>query len=184
MSHTVYEIIYIIGQILGIVNIGVVLFTYSRKTRRGILFTKLVSDALCVVQQAMIGAFTASLVNVINFSRDIVYYYKGDKKWASHIAWLIFFLIVTSITPLFTWQGWFSVLPAIGSCIAAIGLYCTKTYVTRSLTVATMTCWIVYSCILFNPGALVASIVSIVSAVIGLFRDYKAYKQQKTRQSL
>lgn len=173
-----YEIIYIIGQILGVVNIGVVLFTYSRKTRQGILITKLISDALCVVQQAMIGAFTASLVNVVNFSRDIVYYHKGYKKWATHVAWLFFFLIATSITPLLSWQGWFSVLPAVGSCIAAIGLYCTKTYITRLMTIATMICWIVYSCILFNPGALIASILSILSAIIGLVRDYKAYKQK------
>ena len=66
------------------------LFIFISRSRRVILATKLTDDALWMIYYFLIGTingnYTAGMMNIIAFAREIVFYNR-DKKWASSRLW-------------------------------------------------------------------------------------------------
>ncbi len=166
-----------VGQALGIVLALVGFFIYFAKTRRGILIAKLVCDAGYCIQQMMLGATTGALLNGIAVFREIVFYYRCDKKWASHRFWLYLFVVLMGISPVFTWMGAVSILPTAGSVVSVFAFYCEKPQHTRLLGLAAMLPWLIYAMIITNYGLLLTTTIQFFSAVLGLIRDYRTGKQ-------
>lgn len=165
--------IYTIGQIMGLGLSFIGFFIYYAKTRKGILCAKLVSDVLYAIQQLMVGAPTGALINAIAISREIIFYYRQDKKWASHRFWLYLFIFLMGITPILTWMGPVSLLPAVGSIFSVISFYCAQPRHTRMLAILSIIPWFVYCCIIPNYGVLVSLTIQITAITLGLIRDYR-----------
>ena len=164
------------GQIFGM-GLSVLGFViYYAKTRRGILCAKLLSDFLSTFQQFMVGAPTGALINGLAIFREIVFYYRQDKKWASHRFWLYFFIVLMGITPVFTWMGPVSILPAAGSVLSVVAFYCVEPRHTRMIAIFSLLPWFLYCHIIPNYGILVSITIQITSAILGLIRDYKELK--------
>ena len=115
--------IYTVGQVLGIITMMIGFFIYYSKKRSSILMIKLVVDVLSIAQQLMIGASTGAMLNGIAAFREIVFYNRFSKKWAASPAWLWIFLILMGSSPILTWSGAISILPAAGSMLIALGFY-------------------------------------------------------------
>ena len=171
--------IYTMGQILGLVLSIVGFFIYYAKTRRGILCAKLVSDIGYTIQQFMIGASTGAIINVIAILREIVFYHRQDKKWASHRFWLYLFIFLMGIAPICTWIGPVSLLPAIGSIASVVAFYCAEPRHTRMLAIFSMVPWFIYSYIIPNYGNLLSITIQFIAAVLGLIRDYRQMKASR-----
>ena len=165
-----------VGQVFGIALSVVGFFVFLAKTRKGILIAKLICDGGYCLQQFMIGATTGAMINVIAVLRDIIFYYRNDKKWASHRIWLYIFLVVMGLSPVLTWIGPVSLLPAIGSMIAVVGFYCQKPQHTRILGLTAMIPWFLYAMIITNYGLMLTTVIQIASAILGLLRDYRSHK--------
>ena len=164
------------GQVFGIVLSVVGFFVFLAKTRKGILIAKLICDGGYCLQQLMIGATTGAMINAIAVLRDIVFYLRNDKKWAAHRFWLYFFVVVMGLSPVLTWMGPVSILPAAGSVIAVFGFYCQKPLHTRLLGLLAMIPWLLYAMIITNYGLMLTCTIQIVSAVLGLLRDLRTAK--------
>ena len=167
-----------VGQIFGIVLSVVGFFVFLAKTRQGILIAKLICDAGYCVQQLMLGANTGAMINAIAVLRDLVFYHRTDKKWAAHRFWLYFFLLVMGLSPVLTWMGPVSILPAAGSVIAVFAFYCKEPKHTRILGLLAMIPWMIYSMIITNYGLMITTVIQIVSALLGLIRDSRTNKKQ------
>lgn len=178
-----YSPVLVIGQIFGVLLAVLSFFIYLQKTREKILLTKLLSDILNVIQQAMVGALTGSMLNGIAIFRELVFYCKGKKKWAQSRIWLFVFLLCTGIAaPLFSWQGYISLLPAVGSSLAVIGFYCTKPRQIRIFGILAQAFWVVYSVAVLNLGGILSSSVSMLGGIFGLWKDLKNEKQKNTEE--
>lgn len=171
--------LYTAGQLLGLLITVFSVFIYYAKRRNRILLTKLITDVLNVVQQALIGAYTGSLLNGIAVFREIVFYNRTRKKWASHIFWLFFFIFLMGLSPLLTWNGFISLLPAVGSVIAVVGFYMQNPTHTRILGIFSMAFWLAYSFITVNVGAVIQNVIMILSAIAGLIRDFAEIKKRE-----
>ena len=164
---------YTLGQIFGFLLSTIGFFIYYAKTRRGILCAKLINDIGYTFQQIMIGATTGALINSIAVFREIVFYYRQDKKWASHRFWLYFFLVVMGLSPILTWMGPVSLLPAIGSAISVVAFYCKEPFHTRILGILSLLPWATYCIIIPNYGVVFSLSIQFTAAVLGLIRDYR-----------
>lgn len=171
--------IYLIGQILGLVIAVISFFIYYAKTRSRILLSKLTTDVLNVIQQAMIGAYTGSFLNVIAIFREIVFYYRTQKKWASYKIWLFLFIVLMNVSPILTWAGPISLLPALGSSLAVVGFYLKNPTHTRIIALFAHGLWLVYTIATFNVGATLQNVILITSAICGLVRDFFAKKKEE-----
>lgn len=164
------------GQVLGILLALLSVFIYSQKTRGRILITKLTFDALNVVQQSMIGGYTGAVVNGIAILREFVFYHKETKKWAKSRVWLVVFLLLMCSSPIISWQGWVSLLPAIGSSLILIGFYLTDVRRMRILGIFGQTFWLIYGCIIFNLGSILSAFFTYAGIFYGLYKDAKSKK--------
>ena len=161
------------GQILGLLLSFVGFFIYYAKTRQGILTAKLVCDIGYFFQQIMIGAHTGAVINAIAVLRELVFYHRDTHKWASHRFWLYLFIVLMGLSPVLTWMGPVSLLPAVGSAVAVIGFYCKDPHHTRILGLMGTLPWVVYAMIMTNYGQILSGTVQTVSAILGLARDYR-----------
>lgn len=172
--------LYVASQIYGLCLCILSFFVYYVKKREHILITKLVSDVLSGIQQAMVGASTGALINGIAVVRELIFYNRGRKKWATHIGWLFVFIFAMSISPILTWQGPISILPATGSTLAVIAFYCKRPVHTRIFGLFAQILWLIYTVVTFNLVAALQNTILIISATLGLLRDYREYRASKT----
>ena len=166
-----------VGQAFGIVLSVVGFFVFLAKTRRGILIAKLTCDAGYCIQQIMLGATTGAMINAIAVFRDVVFYHRTEKKWAAHRFWLYFFVLVMGLSPVLTWMGPVSILPAAGSVIAVFGFYCRQPRHTRIQGLAAMIPWMIYAAIITNYGLMLTTVIQIISALLGLLRDHRTARK-------
>ena len=94
------------------------------------------------------------MINGIAVARELIFYNRGRKKWASHIVWLFVFIGAMGISPVLTWQGPISILPAIGSSLAVMAFYCKRPTHTRIFGLFAQTLWLIYTvvthCLLYD----------------------------------
>ena len=160
----------IAAQCMGLVAMLLAFFVYAFRDRRKILLSKLILDLLWLVHYALLSAYSGAAVNGINAVREGVFYNK-KKAWARHIAWPILFVCLNLATVVLAWQGWISILPALGSSLNAVALWSSSTRRLRLLTIPALGMWLVYSILVCSVWSLLVNAVSIVSALVGLIRN-------------
>ena len=168
-----------VGQILGLLLSAVGIYVFYAKTRRRILISKLVCDIGFCIQQILLGAATGALIQAIAACREVVFYHRHSKKWASYRFWLYLFVALMGLSPILTWAGPISLLPAIGSIVAVFAFYCEQPHHIRILGLLATIPWFVYSVILSNYGIALNTAFQIVSALLGLVRDYRQMRADK-----
>ena len=168
------------------VGIAVVLLNgcvYLRKTRSGILFVKLITDALWILNFSLLGGYSGALVSTIALVRDCVFYQRGRHKWADHRAWLFVFLTLTLISPVMEWRmnGQFSLLPllpALGSMFTVVSCFVLKPPAMRTYGFVGQLPWIYYNIALRNYAGLASNAVVIITALAGNWHEKRSLKKQ------
>jgi hypothetical protein len=161
----------LIGEIIGVVAIieGFLIFLSSKRER--ILVFKFISDALWTVNQLMLGGYTGALLNGIAMGREVVFYNRDKRKWASLIVWPVLFMIITAVSPMMSLingkEGWYAILPAMGSMAAVIGFYSRRPNVTRYISFLANGLWLAYNIIIRNVSASVSGVILLLSATVG-----------------
>lgn len=174
----------LIANLIGVVAIIVSFFLFLSTKRERILAVKFVTDILWAVNFFMLGGWTGGILNVIGMGREIVFINRDKKKWASSPWWLVFFILISLISPSVELLklGEISViplLPAIGSVAAVILFYSRKPIVMKWMSLAVYILWAVYDLAVKNYAALISEIITLVSGIIGLSREYKLRKKAK-----
>ena len=173
----------IISQILGAIGIIVGLTVYAGKTRPQILACKFVSDAIWSANYLLVGGYTGSLLNAIGMVREVVFYHRGTKKWASNRFWLYLFAALALLSPIMEWAqlgkfSWLPLLPACGSTCSVFSLYSRRPRTMRILGIVTQLFWITYGIILSNVTSVLSSTMLIISAIIGMIREAVAERKE------
>ena len=166
------QTIYIIGQALGIVAIGLGFLTYQMKTREKLVFTQVMVACCFCLHYLMIGAVSGLALNIISVIRNSTYYFLGkkgpvDKKWA------ILFSVVTGIMGILSWQAWYSIFAVLGMVIHSYCISFSKPeYIRRSILV-TSPLVLLYDVFVLSIGGMVYESVAIISSIIGELRNKK-----------
>ena len=137
----------LVGNIIGLLAVISALGIYGYKSRKKILLAKLIADGLWAIHFLLLGATTGGVLNVVNAFRDGVFYNKDSKKWAGSKIWVLVFILVGIISGLMSWEGYFSLLPIIGSSISIIGLWCSDSFMLRVVSFFAISLWLIYAAI-------------------------------------
>ena len=161
----------LIGEIIGIVAIIEGFFIFLSSKREKILIFKFISDALWVINQLLIGGYTGALLNGIAMGRETVFYNRDKRKWASTPVWLVVFMVITAISPVMSLasgkEGWYAILPALGSMAAVLGFYVRRPALTRYISFLANGLWLCYNIIIRNVSATVSGVILLLSAAVG-----------------
>ncbi len=115
---------YIFAEIL----IGLMYFclclTYFSKYRRQILILNLMGHSMQTIAFLLLGGITGAAMDILACARDLYIFANDEKKnkWKDVIALNIFFIFVLIVT-IFTFSGWKSLFPVVGTVLFTISLW-------------------------------------------------------------
>lgn len=175
------ETIRSIGEIFGIIATIESLFLFVSLKRERIILAKLFGDILWTVNYICFGMTTGAFLNIIAVFRECVFVQRGKNKFWDSYIWLYIFLGITIASIPITWNGYISIIPAIGSSCAVIGYFSKKPLHIRLFGLVAQIFWLVYSAIGGNMSATVCAFLQIISAIIGLFREWNEHKRKTSK---
>lgn len=79
----------------------------------------------------LVSAYTGAVLSIINFIRTCFFIHKDKFNQNSYLFLLLFFEFIIIINCVFTWQGYISLLPTVGSMIRVYCLWQTNMKLVR-----------------------------------------------------
>lgn len=174
----------IAAQIIGYIAIAESVLVFISTKREKILIFKLIDDVLWFFNMLFMGNYTGAVLNAIAVGRELVFYNRGRKKWASHKFWLFFFMAGMLVSPVLTWAGPVSILPSAGSAVAVICFYAQKPIMTKCLAYFSQGAWLAYAILTNNAASTVCNVISLVSATIGIIYELTVKLKAKNNGAL
>ena len=157
-----------IAQLIGFISLGVGLVTFALSKRRHILIAKLICDFTSAIHFFMLGAVVGGAICTVNSARSIVFSYRNEKRWASHILVPIIFIILTLGCSLLGWNGWYSLLPTVGSVLAIVGFWCSDPKLLKLFNLPAITLWLIYNIHTGSISSAISNAISIITILVSL----------------
>ena len=169
----------IFARIFGFAGIVSTVVIYQQKTRKRLLFSKLVSDVLWFFHYFCLAAYSGAAIAVIGLVRELIFMNR-EKKWAKHWAWLVFFLVLSVGSAVVTWKNRFSLLPMAASMMAVISFWIGKPKISRLISFPIAGSMLVYDLSLtpVSVAGIVNELLAILSSVIGMMRYDRPKKEE------
>ena len=179
------EIIYIIGQAVGVIATLLIVSSFQAKKRLSLLLIQTASSVLWAAHFFMIGQPTGAILNLICVVRNLIYSKKNEWKWAGSIVSPLSFVILSMAVPMLTYENIFSIIPMIGNSISSIALFLNKERQIRILSIFVSVCWLAYNLSAFSIPGIITETSNIVSITIALirFRNKKSVAIQDAESS-
>ena len=166
------NIVYIIGQGLGVVAIALGFLSYQLKTREALVFAQFATAVCFVLHYLMIGAYSGMALNIIAVIRNFIYFRLG-KKGPVAKGWAIAFSVIMGIMGVLSWQNWYSIFVVLGLIINSYCMSFSNPQNIRKSILVTSPLVLIYDVLVFSFGGAVYETIAIVSAVIGIIRTRK-----------
>ena len=150
---------------------GTILFflSYQCRNNKTLFQVQFVSYLCYTIHLLLLGAITGGISYILNTVRSFCLGSKNDFLKGRLVCCILCILQVTTLV--FTWNGWWSILPVVANIAATIGGY---TYNARKIRIVGMLInsplWIVYDIVVGSWAGILDEIVSEVSMIISIIR--------------
>ena len=160
---------FIFIQGIGILGTALFFLSYQCKSNRNLFRVQFLSYLCYTVHLLMLGAVTGGISYILNTLRSFCLGSQNTFLRSKKTCWIICVLQV--ITLLFTWDGWWSILPVAANIAATIGGY---TYNARKIRVVGMfvnsPLWILYDILVGSWAGILDEIVTEASMILSIYR--------------
>lgn len=156
-----------LAQIIGVFAIALWVISIQNKKREKILLFQFWANGLYMVEYALLGAISASSMNLVSTLRCLVFY-KGEKE--KSFVGLMLFCIIVIILGIFTYDGILSIIPVVITLFYTISSWFKNPFWNRITVLVAAIIWIYYN---FSVGAyitVVGNVFEIISGIISLVR--------------
>ena len=150
---------------------GTILFflSYQCRNNKTLFQVQFVSYLCYTIHLLLLGAITGGISYILNTVRSFCLGSKNDFLKGRLVCCILCILQVTTLV--FTWNGWWSILPVVANIAATIGGY---TYNARKIRIVGMLInsplLIVYDIVVGSWAGILDEIVSEVSMIISIIR--------------
>lgn len=165
-----FELLSLVFGFLGIIINALI---FQQKSRENILKFKLASDFCWLLQYFFKGTYTGAAVAIIGIIREIVFL-NQKHKWAQSKLWLVLFMALSLLSPIITWNGFWSIFPAAASVISVICFWISKPLLTRILAYPICACQLAYAFKWMLPMSIGNEVITLISTTIALIRYKKS----------
>ncbi len=166
------DILYYIGQFLGIVAVILGFISFQMKTPKKILACQITVAFVFAAHYLFIGAPGAAALNLLAGCSNILYFFRakrGGKGWFEPI----FYIVMVTVTSILTWEAWYTVILMFGLYGTAVGLSLSDPQNTRKVMLVKAPLCLIYNALVFSVGGVVYESAVLASAIIGLIRNRK-----------
>ncbi len=157
--------------IQGIGFLGTILFflSYQCRNNKTLFRVQFVSYLCYTVHLLLLGAITGGISYVLNTVRSFCL---GSENRLLRSKWACSLLCILQIVTLvFTWGGWWSILPVVANIAATISGY---TYSARKIRVVGLCVnsplWIIYDIAVGSWAGILDEAVSMISMILSIVR--------------
>lgn len=161
----------IIAQITTIMGWLLLVYSYYKDDIDELLFVQIISSIFYCISYFFLGAYSGLTVCFIELLKSVAYY-KTDKDDLIFLLSIPFYIILA----IFTYDGFLSLLPVIGSIIDGFVLTKNKTIATIGSILSNIL-WLIYDIILLAYVAALTDGVLVISNIIVLVFGYSRLLQ-------
>ena len=156
-------------QALGLIPSIITFTALQSGSRKRVLSLQFLCSAMWAVHYILLGAYTGVAINILGLIRAVVCSY-NDRKWASHKAWLVFFLVCYAASPLLTWDGPYCLLLAAAMMMTTVALWVRNMRLTRLLYLCNSPLVLVYNLIAGSWSCTIIEIFALASFILAVWR--------------
>ncbi|MBQ1265089.1 MAG: YgjV family protein [Oscillospiraceae bacterium] len=170
------NLLYIIGQILGVIAVILGFVTYQVRTQKMLLTVQIFTTLTFVLHYLLIGAWSGMALNAVAMVRNIVYA-RRDLKVFSGKLWPFAFALIMGIMGLLSWQSFYSVFVILGLVINSVCMAFDDPQKIRKSILVTSPLVLIYNISALSVGGIVYESVAVISALVGVLRFRKKNAQ-------
>ena len=161
-----------VAQAIGFVSLILSLASFQMKRRGGILFLQMLASFTCAISLVMLGGISGGILDLVAFSRTLVFSLSDRYKWAKSRLWLPFYFTVIVAVGIITWdtESIGSLFAILGTLLSTVALYMKKERLMRIISLFVGPCWVVYGIIYSSCFGILNEIIAMASIVIALIR--------------
>lgn len=169
--------LYLIPNAFGVAAVLLMFAVYTQKNPHRMLGIKIAVDVCWILYfffYSVLGLaplWAGCLLSVISVGREYIFF-QSDKKWAQSSWWIVFFIAISWISVLASWQGSICLLSAISTTCNILSMSSPTVKRARFWGVPTYILWAIYSWVCGGYIAAFSGLVAIASIVVGTAKDF------------
>ncbi len=174
-----------IAQAIGFISLVLSLASFQMKTRGGILFLQMLASLTCAFSLIMLGGLSGGILDLVAFSRTLVFSLCDRYKWAKSSLWLPFYFVLIIAVGIITWDkgGIGSLFAILGTLLSTVALYMKKERLMRIVSLFVGPCWIIYGMIYSSCFGILNELIAMTSIIIALIRMRNLKEASAKKQS-
>ena len=162
-----------IGQLLGILAVILGFISFQMKTSRGILILQLATALVFAVHYCLIGAFTATALNLLGAVKCVVYFFRdkrGSKGWIEPIIFSVLVIVISVLT----WEDWYTAVVMVALVVDTVSLALPNPQTTRMCMFVKSPLCLVYNTTVASAGGVIYECAVLSSSVVGRIRNRRS----------
>ena len=161
-----------VAQAIGFLSLVLSLVSVQMKRRTHILIFQCMASLSCAVSLIMLGGIAGGILDVVAFSRTLVFSLADRYKWAKCKLWLPFYIVLIIAVGIITWDptGIGTLFAIAGTLLSTVALYQKSERLMRIISLFVGPCWIIYSLIYSSAFGALNEIIAMTSRIIALVR--------------
>ena len=160
---------YILIQVIGLAGTAVFFVSFQCKKNQNLFRMQFLSYLIYTIHLVLLGAITGCVSYIINIFRSLCLGSRWDFAHKKSMCAVI--CLMQAVDLMFTWSGWYSVLPAAANIASTIAGY---THNARKIRLAGMLInsplWIIYDIIVGSWAGILDEAASELSMIISIIR--------------
>lgn len=162
----------IVANILGILAVGMFVFSYQLKTRKMLIFFNAGSRILYVLQYILLGAWDGAVMDSVAFLVSIVAERRKQGWVARHTKLTITFAnLAIIVAGLLFYKNPLTLLAIAGVLFETGALWLTKEKSIRILSFFGAPCWLIYNLFVGAYGGAAGNVLTVVSIGLAIIRN-------------
>lgn len=147
------------------------LLSYQVRSNKGLFAFQILGCLAFMLQFLLLGAYSGCLSLLINIVRNTMLLKYKDYKCIRWKGWIVVFSALAIIASIYTWNGFISLLPVLGTIAGTIGYWSNNARIIRLTNLAVISpSMLTYDVVVRSWGGVLNESITILSIVISIAR--------------
>lgn len=166
MSHIIDNITFYLAQLIGLLGLIILLFSFQKNTRKDLLKYQIISSSFFSIQYLILGALSGFVMNITMCIRNLIFskYENVPKKYITIVV------IIMIMLSLLSYNGPISLLPCLGSIMYTISLAKSNLKITRCVNILTCILYAIYDIKVLAIAGLISTTIELLSTLFAIYR--------------
>ena len=173
---------FVLAQILSLTAMLINIVAVQLKTKKQILLTIVVSNALFVISYILLGAYVGAITCTITAIEIIINTFLEDKGKKTSKPLIALYLLISIMIGILNLGNIIDLLPIVASIFFIFSLVQSKEKYVRLLILGNLTSWMIYDIFVGAYSAASSDIFVISSTLIAIYR-YDIKKEVKNAKN-